>query len=566
MRFVPHRNAELQTSTKPWNPEYCSDSETETDTDVNSNSHSNWVVNSEEAEVTSDVSSASSVCKGDEVGVLEDLSKLPEFLSTQGLEKRFNLACTLAENSAAITSLYGYVEDDHGYYIEHNPETPTGDLAGTAAETSAKGPEPLSKFFISQFTDERAKRRDAVTRLLKIEEERIRKEEEERRRKIEEQRRREEEAARKAKEEAERKLLAEQRRKEEELKRRQEEEKARQEALKREEQARLQKQKAEEEAAAAKKQEALKRAKEEASKMVVRPAEIELLYLKYMQDVKDIDTQIVQPMNANKELKKAAGSHKRKINPKFGQLTKSQNQLVRITNEIKLLIEQTRAHDSVYKWILNFISDAIISQAETEVSVKPSASLPLAKLTLNLLILFDELRYFLLAKFYSSCPFLLGYSCSQDTEEGRVRLGWTRDEDTGKWEIEEQHNERLCGISTLYSVITRLKLDSSYVGYDPSTTKHPLPIKYSWIFLSRMVDVPTDQLSETHYSIVGAWWDACSVEFLQAYGKQSQKLLRLVSEQWTSVNGGSSAGKVRLRLLGEEWMKGSIKSFPQMEP
>lgn len=562
MRFVPHRNAGLQTSTKPWSPEYCSDSETESDTDVNSNS--NGVLNSDEADLTSDTSSTSSTFKGDEE--LEDLSKLPEFLSTQGLEKRFNLACTLAENHTVNSFPRSDIEDGYGYYIEHKPQPPADDLAATAPNTSAKSLEPLAKFFISQFTDERAKRREAVKHLLRIEEERIKKEEEERRRKVEEQKRREEEAARKAKEEAERKRLAEQKRKEEELKRRQEEEMARQKALKREEEVRLQKKKAEEEAAAAKKEAALKRAKEEASKMVVRPAEIELLYLKYMQDVKDIDTQVVQPMNANKELKKAAGSHKRKINPKFGQLTKSQNQLVRITNEIKQLIEQTRANDSVYKWILNFISDAIISQAETEVSVKPSASLPLAKLTLNLLILFDELRYFLLAKFFSSCPFLLGYSCSQDTEEGRVRLGWTRDEDTGKWEIEEQHNERLCGIATLYSVITRLRLDSSYVGYDPSRTKHPLPIKHSWIFVSRMVDVPTDQLTETHYSIVGAWWDACSAEFLQAYGKQSQKLLKLVSEQWTSVDGGSSAGKVRLRLLGEEWIKGSIESFPPMEP
>lgn len=557
MRFVPHRDPALQTSAKPLGPDYCSDSETEaSDTDVNS--AKNLLSDAEEAGCTSDASSTSDGSRPQET-----VDTLPAFLSTQGLEKRFQLACSLADSRQLYSASPDRAEDGN-YYVEYSRQPDKA--SSTAANTSVERPEPLTKFFISQFTDERVKRRHTVSHLLKLEEERVRKEEEEKKRKIEEQKRREEAAAQKAREEAERKRLAEQKRREEELRKKQQQEKERQMELKKAEEARLQKQKAEEAAAAAAKQAALEKAKEQASKMVVRPAEIESQYMKYMQDIKDIDAQILQPMSANTELKKAAGSHKRKINPKFGQLTNSQSQLVRITNEIKQLIEQTKVNESVYKWILNFVSDAIISQAETEVSVKPTASVPLAKLTLNLLILFEDLRYFLLAKFYSSCPFLLGYSCSQDTEEGRLRLGWSRDADTGKWEIEEQHNERLCGISTLYSVITRLKLDASYVGYDPSRTKHPLPIKHSWIFLARMVDVPTDQLSETHYAIVGAWWDACCTEFLMAYGRQSQKLLKLVSEQWTSIDGTSSAGKVRLKLLGEEWARGSVQSFPPMEP
>ena len=82
-----------------------------------------------------------------------------------------------------------------------------------------------------------------------------------------------------------------------------------------------------------------------------------------------------------------------------------------------------------------------------------------------------------------------------------------------------------------------------------------------------MADAPATELTETHYTIVGSWWDACASDFLQAYGKQSVKLLLLIANQWTAAaNGKACASMVRLKLLGEEWtMNGKIKSFPPME-
>jgi nucleoporin GLE1 len=527
---------------------------------------------------TSDSDNDSKYSNNDSSSSLEDLQKLPEFLSSlDGLDQRFNLACKLIDNPQLNN-----LENDFDFNnitslnlkIPKNKEVKSNDLGLKNLKNLYI--DNLTNYFVSKFTDERVKRKTTIDNMIKLEEERIRKIEEERRKKEEEERRRREEEERKKREEEERKIREEAERKrleEERILKQIEEEKKRKEAEKKAELERLEKLKKEKELKLAKKEKEaatrkeleLKQAQENIKNMIIRPTEIEKSYLKYMKDIEDIENQILKPVQDNKELKKLVGSHRRKINPKFGQLTNSQQQLSRITNEIKDLILQTQSNELAFKWILNFISDAIISQAETEVSVKPKSSLPLAKLTLNLLILFKDLSYFLFAKFYKSCSFLLGYSCSQDTEEGRVRLGWNRDENTGKWENESQYNERLSGISTLYFVITKLKLDSSYIGYDPSSTKHPLPISNSWIFLSRIVDVPVDELSETHYTIAGSWWDACAIEFLQAYGKQATKLLRLVSNEWTNITGKSSAAKVRLNLLGEEWVCGSINSFPEME-
>lgn len=546
MRFVPDRNPCWQTSSYKFSPEDITDS----GSDIDDSAYS-----SDSETVTS----------------TEELQQLPEFLSLNGLGGRFDLACLLAEKHLDRTRLLKEENDDNTDVSFAAPS-----VNNSISSNNTLNHDNLTKYFVSKFSSDRLKRKAVVDELIRLEEDRIRKieeerhrrEEEERLRKEEVERKRREELERKAKEEAERKRIEEEKRLKaiEDEKRRIEQEKKRQLELKE----KLQKEK---ELEVAKKQKEiaerkeleLKQAQENEKNMITRPLQIEESYLKYINDIKDIETQILKPVQDNKDLKKIVGSHKRKINPKFGQLTNSQQQLSRITSEIKDLILQAQPNELAFKWILNFVSDAIISQAETEVSVKPKSSLPLAKLTLNLLIIFKDLSYFILAKFYKSCPFLLGYSCSQDTEEGRVRLGWNRDESNGKWENETQHNERLSGIATLYFVITRLKLDQTYNSYDPSSTTHPLPISNSWIFLSRIVDTSIDELSETHYTIVGAWWDACAKEFLEAYGKQSVKLLRLVSNEWTKVGEKSSAAKVRLNLLGEEWCRGSITSFPEME-
>lgn len=497
---------------------------------------------------------------------------LMDYLSDNSLNHRFDLNSKLANF---------YLNDTFSpkHYTEYSSADSTNDSIGInidqtnksannegSNDTDKDNDDPMLTYFISQFSKDRKNRTSIVNNLLKLEKERLKKIEDEKRRKLLEEKRLKEEAEKKAKEEAERKRLEEELR----LKKLEQEkqlklkiEKETQEKIKKENELKLEKQKQEE---ILLKQRKLDQIKEQESKTIYKKNEIESNYLKYVKNSEDIIINVLDPVKQNVELKKMIGSLKRKINPKFGQLTNSQEQLSKITFEICKLISQTESNDLAFKWILNFVSDAIISQAETEVSVNSHSGLPLAKLTLNLLIIFNDLSYYLLTKFYISCPYLIGYSCSQDTEEGRLRLGWTRDEETKKWESEIQHNERLSGITTLYSIITRLKLDSNYLNYNPSYTNHPLPINHSWIFLSRMVDIPTSLITETHYVIVGSWWDACASEFLQAYGKQSQKLLALISNEWCSFDGKSSAGKVRIKLLAEEWQQGKMQSIPDMEP
>lgn len=302
------------------------------------------------------------------------------------------------------------------------------------------------------------------------------------------------------------------------------------------------------------------------SKGVTNFNQISKKFHTYKSKIIEIKESIIKPINSDKNLKSLISQHKRKINPKFGQLTNSLTQLNKITNELVLLINQSKQDQLAFKWILNFVSKAIVSQAETEVRAKPSSSVPLAKLTLNLLCEFPEMKEYLMARFIKKCPYIIGHTRHLTKDDATfVEMGWRKQHDDN-WETQISYDERMAGIITLFFVITRLQLDQKYY----SNMKHPLNLSNAWIFISRMLNTPKESLTSTHYTIVTAWWESCGKEVLLNYGKQGYKILRLASNEWCDLvadNTSDYPGANMLRTKGEDWEKdGVIKSFPEMEP
>lgn len=403
--------------------------------------------------------------------------------------------------------------------------------------------------------------KEVENQIKAIEAERKRQEEERKRREEEERKRLEDE--RKKKEEAERKM-----KEEEERMRREAEKKAKLEAEK------LAKEKAEQEEKQAqekkkREEEAIKEKKlqeeRESQKGIGRTnyAEVEKQFLQHKELIQTIKTDIVTKVKSDLQTKNAVLKHKRKINPKFGQLTNSLPQLSRISNEVVVLIRETESNELAFKWILNFVAKAIVAQAETEVRAHASSSLPLGKLALNLLVEFPQLKEFLLTRFIKKCPFVIGYTCAIHTEEGRLRMGWKRHDDD-KWEDEVSYDERMTGMMTLYGVITRLPLDPKYFN----NVEHPLPIANSWVMLARLVNQPKNLLTNAHFITISSWWEAAAKELVEAYGKQGVKMLNLLWTSWAqSVDDKGFAGAKTLQTIGEDWIQtGKIKQFDEMEP
>ncbi|SCU95547.1 LANO_0E10682g1_1 [Lachancea nothofagi CBS 11611] len=390
-------------------------------------------------------------------------------------------------------------------------------------------------------------------RMVKTEKQRIL--EEEKRRKEEQKR---QEMLQKQREEADRR-----KQQEEERKKREEEEQLRQKALqeakqREEEKLLLKKEKEKQESL-----EAQRKAQEEAAKGkgLTNFHEVETTFKHYKHKIKHIKMEVVEPVKKDTALKSILSKHKRRINPKFGQLTNSEQHLRTIVSELTTLVDQTKPNKLGYEWILNFIAKALVSQAETEVRVKPESALPLAKLALYLLARYSELLEFLMARFIKKCPFVIGYTCNIDSEEGRYKMGWKRARDDA-WEDETSYDERMGGIVTFFATISRLPLPQELI----TTHKHPLPISHSWQLLARTANTSSQLLTNTHFVVLGSWWDAAAAQFLQAFGKQAHKLLVLLTADLTnSVADRRYVGAARLRILWEEYeIGGLIKSFPEM--
>ncbi|VEU20114.1 DEKNAAC101024 [Brettanomyces naardenensis] len=541
MRFCPHRDESLQYSFEKIDSDYDSLTEDEFLDEEESGASSQTTVRGEDKEV-------------------EEMGK---FLDGMKLNDRFRLITEMTEVSNELRTervvpklLEGKEGEDkgkkEGQRKEEENEEEEIDLARDGMKHGGLVPGRIYqegydaiKGMISRRIRKKA---NQVEELIREEEERKTREEE-RRRREEEERKRKEEEERKRKEEVERK------KKEEEIRLETERKNKEEEMRRKIEESRLAKKKAEEEA---------KKKEEARAKGTTDFVKVEREFLGYKKIIEEIKKNIVEPMKEDKELKKIVGAQKRKINAKFGQLTRSRSQLERITRELQGLIAETKSNESAYKWILNFVAKAIIHQAEAEVGVKPYAGVPLGCLSLDLLLLFPDLKYYLMARFVKKCPMLIGYSCSIDTEEGRVRMGWRRADDN-RWEDEARYCERLGGICTLYSVITRLQISQSYLGYT-AQTEHPLPISRSWIMLSRLLNTPLKLVSNIHFVIAGSWWDACGSKFLEAYGKQAEKLMQLLWNNWTSaVSEKRYPGAARLRLLGEDWRGGKLEGLKGME-
>lgn len=391
---------------------------------------------------------------------------------------------------------------------------------------------------VRTITDE--KKREEEERLRRFEEERIRAEQEAKRLKDEE-------------EQKKRELQAQQKREAEEAKQRKLKEE--QEAKRKDDENKLKIKKEAEEKVRAEEVEANR------NKYTTNFKNIEKTFWHYKEQIVLIKTDIVEPVKKlDKEQRSLLSRHKRKINPKFGQLTNSNQQLFAVLNELEGLIVQTSSHPLMFKWILNFVAKAIVHQAENEVRVKPESALPLAKLSLYLMQKFPDLIELLMARFVKKCPFVIGFTCNIDTEKGLFNMGWKRNSDN-KWEASTAYDERMSGMITLFSVITGL--DSMVPQME-----NPWSFQYSWMLVARIANTPLKLITNVHFVVLGAWWDAVALQFLQRFGNQAGKLMKLIGDQLTSaVADRKYVGAARLRILMEDWTtNNTIKAFPVMDP
>ncbi|GMM34268.1 nucleoporin [Saccharomycopsis crataegensis] len=470
------------------------------------------------------------------------------------------------KESEALNSNFETLKDGYGAIIDH--------VMDSISERSHKRDDEIGKL-VGKLQQIRHAKLEKEKERIRLEEERKRREEEERRRKEEERRRKEEERKRKeeeerkrALEEAKKKALEEEKkRKEEELRRKQEQEKKSQEQK-------------------AKRAEELKK-KEEAAKSgaaFTDQTNIETELMKYRQVCLDYRENIKNKMKLAelKDLRTKCTKIRRKLNPRFGQLTNSVSKLNSITADIFQVLDEARTVGSpnpndeinrfAFKWIMYIISKLIIRQAESEISVSMKSGIPLARLVVYLTVKYPELQEILFAKFAKKCPFIIGYSCSSETVEGRIRMGWKYEsKEDKKWETDLKYCERLGGMLVVWSMMSTVKFSDNeqivrVLGLNAIVP--PINISQSWLMVSRLLNSERSFVTNATFYMFCTWVEAAGNEFSQAYGKQGQKLLTVLCCDFPqSFTGEKFTSASKLITLGEEWKNsGKFGKLEPMEP
>ncbi|CCM04763.1 uncharacterized protein FIBRA_06953 [Fibroporia radiculosa] len=380
------------------------------------------------------------------------------------------------------------------------------------------------KAMVEAWKERNKKLWDGIEAVIKSEEEKVRiKLEAERKKREEEERKRQEEEERRRQEE-------EKKRKEEEERMRQEQEEA--EAKRRREEA-----------------ERIRREREQAEAKLRETLGITTATQDWCSARDMLRLLKAGPMvtvKANQNLKSIWSAGRRAIIPKIGQLTEDPQNILRIYEEIVVILRpKTPHHQTVYFALLSNLAKAIFMQAEIEVTAEKRSAIPLAQLAVRLLVGIEGFAKIFWTKLCQRAggwpvPFTIPSADSDGstfTAEQRKKAMGYREEDTSVGD----YLARISGIMRIYFLIMGHNLTQP--------TEEPLHLAYRqsryWTYFARML--MDHQLMEDPVApnVLHVALDVGGLEARDIWGQQWIKLLERLYECTTTGIPGTNG-----RLLG----------------
>lgn len=208
----------------------------------------------------------------------------------------------------------------------------------------------------------------------------------------------------------------------------------------------------------------------------------------------------------------------------------------------------------LFIYLLSVFSKALVAQAAQEAAQKPESAEPIA-LAAHHIFSHPDLLWrgtsmidMLIAKLRKSCGALFGFRGNENTEEGRVTLGWKKED--GNWIAEQFHYDRMRGIGAFYAGLT-LRVYKNRVN--------PYPPHNYWRAMASMLACPQQERSNTSYYIIGALIQGYEQKFLVHYGDMARAALEAALVEyprgaWDPKN----VAVVTLITLGEKIQKNGL--------
>ncbi|KAI9894292.1 MAG: hypothetical protein M1814_004146 [Vezdaea aestivalis] len=177
-------------------------------------------------------------------------------------------------------------------------------------------------------------------------------------------------------------------------------------------------------------------------------------------------------------------------------------------------------------YFFNIFAKAVINQFLGEASVKPKAADAIGIVAVSTFAQ-EGLRWsgrtvidILLAKFHFLCPVLFGIRGHERTAEGKIQLGWAREEKDGPFVSEQSHFDRMTALSAGWASMSLRKFNKSRLS-------NPLPSFHYWVALARVTSTPQKDISDTHCVILKGLIENFEQRFYDTFGQSAVAALKL---------------------------------------
>ncbi|KAI9501432.1 hypothetical protein GGI25_004474 [Coemansia spiralis] len=269
-------------------------------------------------------------------------------------------------------------------------------------------------------------------------------------------------------------------------------------------------------------------------------------------------------IKSNKAVKAYCFKQRGIIVRSFGQLKDSQEFVNRVADTVKKVVadaaSQTSNGSDVQRWMLNLVAKAIVKQAEKEVSVAHHAAYPLAAAAVLIMQSYPLLADMILVRLIKKCPYVIPEFASrkqgQPADEYLRSIGY-KEKDEGELETEGIYVERMAGMIALFAAIVQ----TSNASGIRNAQKHPLSIKFGWIWMARMLNQKPRSVSPL---LVHTFLSIAGTSMMATYGRQFKKLVDVVATEWIAAinteQGGPVAVAAKSNLKGflEEYRKTDV--------
>ena len=150
----------------------------------------------------------------------------------------------------------------------------------------------------------------------------------------------------------------------------------------------------------------------------------------------------------------------------------------------------------------------------------------------------------LIAKLHVVCPVLFGIYGNDKTTQGKIRLGWWREDQGGPFIPEGRHSERMTGLGAGFAAI-------SLRNYEKVRNENPYPNHHFWHAMANIVNVPSNEATNTHFVVLKAMIENNEARILEFFGNAGVVALRKALVEFPSHAAASSVAAKALGVLAD---------------